>query len=90
MSAGLCASFGLAVKRLREARGWSQERLAEMADLNRSYVGEIERGSVVPSLVTLHKLSDALGLSASALLADSEGIRQRSDARQQRLMAIAC
>jgi len=42
--------FGLAVRRSREAMGWSQEQLAAQADLNRSYVGEVERGQVAVSL----------------------------------------
>ena len=44
MNAHLIQSFGITVRRLREERGWSQEQLAGHADLNRSYVGEIERG----------------------------------------------
>jgi XRE family transcriptional regulator, regulator of sulfur utilization len=53
--------FGLTVRQLREARGWSQERLASRADLNRSYMGEIERAAVMPSLATAAKLASALG-----------------------------
>jgi transcriptional regulator with XRE-family HTH domain len=67
-------SFGIAVRQLRETRGWSQEALAEKADLNRSYVGEIERGKAVASLLTLEKLAQALGLRASSLLAHCEQI----------------
>ena len=90
MSTQICASFGLAVKRLRETKGWSQERLAELSDLNRSYVGEIERGIVVPSLVTLKKLADALDLSGSDLMAHSERIHQSRVVRGIQLTAIAC
>jgi transcriptional regulator with XRE-family HTH domain len=90
MSRNFCASFGLAVKRLREARDWSQEKLAEVADLNRSYVGEIERGAVVPSLVTLKKIADAFSVSPSALVADSERIDEHRRDRAIRLTAIAC
>ena len=57
----LVQGFGIAVRQSREARGWSQERLAEHSDLNRSYVGEIERGSVIASLATVEKLAGALG-----------------------------
>ena len=64
--------FPEVVRQLRKARGWSQEELAERADLNRSYVGEIERGLAVPSLVTLDKLALGLEVSASALLARCE------------------
>lgn len=56
---------------LRAARarlGWSQERLAAIAGLDRSYVGDIERGEVSPTLQTLEKLSSALGMSASELI----------------------
>ena len=68
----LVRSFGLGVRRLREARGWSQEDLAEHSDLNRSFVGEIERGTVTPSLVTVAKLSQAFGLPPSVLVSHGE------------------
>ncbi|MGE8357713.1 MAG: helix-turn-helix domain-containing protein [Microvirgula sp.] len=64
--------FGREVRQLRETRAWSQEALAERADLNRSYLGEIERGDVVPSLNTMAKLAGALGLKLSELLARCE------------------
>jgi XRE family transcriptional regulator, regulator of sulfur utilization len=60
--------LGITVRRLREARGWSQEQLAEHAALNRSYVGEIERGSVIASVVTVEKLARALDATIAALL----------------------
>lgn len=52
----------------RSKRGWSQERLASVAGLDRSYVGDIERGAVSPTLQTLEKLSVALGIPASELI----------------------
>lgn len=61
--------FGLALRRLREQRHWSQEALAGVAGLNRSYLGEIERGAAVPSLLTLVKLAEAFGLSLTELVA---------------------
>jgi len=68
----LSLHFGRIVKQTRETRGWSQEVLADRADLNRSYVGEVERGTAVPSLITVAKIAKALGLSVSDLLARSE------------------
>ena len=68
----LVRSFGLGVRRLREARGWSQEDLAEHSDLNRSFIGEIERGAATPSLVTVAKLSQAFGLAPSVLVSHGE------------------
>jgi XRE family transcriptional regulator, regulator of sulfur utilization len=81
----LSERFGLALRRLRLAQGWSQERLAEAADLNRSYVGEVERGLAVPSLLTAEKLSTALGLSLSMLLAQCESVAERAAERRNRL-----
>ncbi|HEX3138704.1 MAG TPA: helix-turn-helix transcriptional regulator [Rhizobacter sp.] len=64
--------FGIVVRRLREARGWSQERLAGHADLNRSYMGEIERATVMPSLATAAKLAQALEVPLSHLISQCE------------------
>ncbi|PKO88100.1 MAG: transcriptional regulator [Betaproteobacteria bacterium HGW-Betaproteobacteria-10] len=64
--------FGAAVRHFRDQHGWSQELLAEKADLNRSYLGEVERGRATPSLATAAKLAGALELSLSGLLAHCE------------------
>lgn len=72
MGDGLGQRFGLAVRRLREQQGWSQERLAAQAELNRSYLGEIERAAVMPSLATAAKLAAALGLALSELIERAE------------------
>ncbi|MEM5404723.1 helix-turn-helix domain-containing protein [Paraburkholderia sp. EG287A] len=61
--------FGATVRRLREAQAWSQERLAEHAGLNRTYVGEIERGTAIASIVTVEKLALAFGVGIAELLA---------------------
>jgi transcriptional regulator with XRE-family HTH domain len=60
--------FGATVRRFREACGWSQEQLAESAGLNRSYVGEIERGSAIASIVTADKLARAFNIPIERLL----------------------
>ena len=53
---------------------WSQEHLAERADLNRSYLGEVERGNAVPSLITVSKLAGAFEIRLSSLIARCEHI----------------
>jgi XRE family transcriptional regulator, regulator of sulfur utilization len=60
--------FGATIRQLREAKSWSQEELAEQAGLNRSYVGEIERGKVVASIVTVDKLARAFNVPMANLL----------------------
>jgi transcriptional regulator with XRE-family HTH domain len=79
---GLGVRFGSVVRQLRESHSLSQEQLAERADLNRSYIGEIERGSAMPSLATLIKLSSALEITPSSLLARYEQVANcRTEAR---------
>jgi ribosome-binding protein aMBF1 (putative translation factor) len=86
----LVLSFGIGVRQLREAQGWSQERLAENSNLNRSYIGEIERGGAIASLLTVEKLAFALKLTPSALVTRGEAISQMNLVRGIKLMAIAC
>lgn len=86
----LVRGFGIAVRQSREAQGWSQERLAEHSNLNRSYVGEIERGSVIASLATVEKLAAALGMAASGLVVRGEAIQRAQLVRGIELAAIAC
>lgn len=66
------AAFGAAVRKVREAHGLSQERLALDAGLDRSYVGGIERGERNPSLTNVFKIADALGVLTSAIHAEAE------------------
>jgi transcriptional regulator with XRE-family HTH domain len=87
---GLCDSFGLAMRQLRQERSWSQEMLAEKADLNRSYIGELERGQAIPSLITLDKLADAFGVSAVQLLTHCERIHYAQTMSRLKLTSIAC
>lgn len=64
--------FGQVVRSSRISRGLSQEALAELANLDRSYVGEIERGAAVPSIETMQKLANALGEKLSELIEQCE------------------
>lgn len=68
----IASKFGRVIRTNREQRGLSQEALAELADLNRSYLGEIERGSAVPSIETMNKLAGALGEKLSSLIVEVE------------------
>ncbi len=59
--------FGLRVKELRLARGLSQEKLAELSDLDRTYIPGIESGKRNVSLVVLKKIANAFNISISEL-----------------------
>lgn len=62
--------FGLAIRRRRSELGISQEKLAEKANLHRTYVSEIERGLRNPALENIVGLAAALEISVSALFAN--------------------
>ena len=64
----LLRKFGLRVRQLREARGWSQEDLAEKADLHRTYVSGIERGTRNPTLTVLGRIAGGFGMTLDELL----------------------
>lgn len=62
------ARVGRNMKRLREAKGWSQEELADQAGIHRTYVSGVERGVRNPTVTVLEKLAVALGAKMSALV----------------------
>jgi transcriptional regulator with XRE-family HTH domain len=60
--------FGKRVRALRLERGLSQEKLAELADLHRNYVGGVERGERNIALLNIVSLAHALRVKPSELL----------------------
>jgi len=62
--------FGQTLRLLRTKRGWTQEDLADAAELTATYVGQVERGDKVPSLTVILKLSRALSVAPGELLAE--------------------
>jgi transcriptional regulator with XRE-family HTH domain len=61
-------AFGAIIRRLRTKRGLTQEKLAELADLNVSYIGFLERGENVPTLTIVLNLARALEVHAGDLV----------------------
>jgi transcriptional regulator with XRE-family HTH domain len=59
---------GLNIRKIREERGLSQEKLAALADLHRTYIGQIERGEKNIGLKNLEKIAKALGVNIKDLL----------------------
>lgn len=64
----IVSCFAKQMRTCREARGISQEKLAELANLHRTYIGSIERSEKVPSLITIVKISKALNINISELI----------------------
>ena len=61
------SDFGGLVRQLRDARGWTQEKLAREADITVTSVSNVERGATKPSAETVEKLAAAFGLDPSDL-----------------------
>jgi transcriptional regulator with XRE-family HTH domain len=62
--------IGKRISDLRKDKGFSQEKLAGLADIDRTYVCDIEKGGRNISITILKKVSEALGVSMSKLLKD--------------------
>ena len=56
------------MKRLRKERGWSQEALADEADLDRTYISGIERVVKNPTITVVERVASALGCPLGKLL----------------------
>ncbi len=66
------AALGRSIRRSRSRRGISQEELASLSGLHRTYVGGIERGERNPSYTNIVRIAEALGERPSQLLAAAE------------------
>ncbi len=60
--------FGDVLRELRRKSNFSQEKLAQECDLDRTFISLLERGKRQPSLITLFKLSSVLGIPASKFI----------------------
>ena len=60
--------FGAKLRQIRQRKGISQEKLAEMAGLHRTYVSLVERGECNVSLLNIEKLALALEVSLAKLM----------------------
>ena len=68
-------AFAVVLQRHREAKNLSRQALAQKAGLHQTYVGMIERGLSNPSLDTANVLAEALEISFSKLIAETETAR---------------
>jgi transcriptional regulator with XRE-family HTH domain len=68
MSGEPITAFGVVIKQLRKAHGYSQETLASEASIDRTFLSQMETGRKQPSLLTIFRLAGALKLDVSELL----------------------
>lgn len=69
------ARFGAALREWRVRHHLTQEQLAERSGLSYKFIGEVERGRGNPTLTTISRLSVALGVRISDLVADADHSR---------------
>src|SRR5688572_3096234 len=67
-SAALAAAIGARVRHERQARGWTLAQLAEASGVSRRMLINVEQGAANPSVGTLLRITDALGVGLPALV----------------------
>ncbi len=67
-TAALALAIGARVKRERKSRGWTLDQLAQAAGVSRRTLINVEQGTANPSVGTLLKISDALGVGLPSLV----------------------
>ncbi len=68
--------FGMNVRKYRNMKGISQEKLAEISNLHRTYISDIERFKRSISLENIQRIADALEVEIYKLFIDNEGTKQ--------------
>jgi transcriptional regulator with XRE-family HTH domain len=76
-------ALGAAVRDLRTLRGISQEDLAHLSGMHRTYLGDIERGQRNPSYTNIRKIAKGLDVKTSDLLARAESFERMGDEAEQ-------
>lgn len=80
--------LGHRLRTMRQRLGLTQEKLAEMANLHYSYIGQVERGEKIPSLRTLKRLANAMHTSVDFFLEEQPAYDHRLDALRRELLAL--
>lgn len=70
--------LGGRIRELRKKKGYSQEKLAEKANISAKYMGEVERGEVNISFSVLSEIASALGVSFDELT-ETEHIAEKAE-----------
>ncbi|EGQ7769156.1 MULTISPECIES: helix-turn-helix domain-containing protein [Vibrio] len=68
MNKKLAALMGKRIAKMRKSKGLTQDKLALLAEIDRSYVGRIERGEVNITVEKLYQIAETLGCDAKELL----------------------
>lgn len=72
----VCAAFGQNLRSIRQFKGFSQEGLARLAEIDRSYLGKIERGEVNITIEKIYLLAECLQCSPKEFFPDLHQIKR--------------
>ncbi len=72
-------AFGAVLRAARKDKGMTQERLADAAGLDRTFPTLLERGLRTPTIATIIRLADALGVSAATLVDETHFLLRSAD-----------
>ena len=72
-------AFGKTLRAARTRRGISQDKFAKIAGIDRACPSRLERGKVAPTLTSLFRLAEGLGIKTSQLVRDLERRFENSD-----------
>lgn len=64
-------AIGQAIRRLRKTKKLSQEKLALLADVDRAYIGQVERGDNNVAVLRLKQIADALEVTVASLMEEA-------------------
>lgn len=78
MGSPVCEAFGRNLRAIRKSKGFSQERLAHEAGIDRSYVGKIERGEVNITIEKIYLLAEHLQCLPTDLIPNQLPLTERS------------
>lgn len=70
-------NVGFSIRKARLIARLSQEELAAKADINRTYLSQLENARSSPTLDVLERIARALGLPTTELISDSQATRER-------------
>ena len=83
MRASIQLAFGQILRKYRLQQKLSQEKLAELANLDRTYISQIERGLKSPSIPTTLAIAHALGIKAHLLISEVEYELEKSPEQER-------
>lgn len=76
-------AFGMILRKHRKVANLSQEQLALQCDLDRTYIGMLERAERQPSLTTIFTICEVLNLQPNAFIKEVEVMLEKNNHQQQ-------